>query len=89
MPVVSSPAVPILSSGCSCARRPLIAAVSADARGHVDAPPVAPRHDGRGHEGAAQRKCGTRDRRVPGQACARLRVDQELRRWPGIKERVS
>ena len=49
-------------------------------RGQVNAPPVAPRYQRRGHEGAAHRKRGTRDRRVPGHSRERLRVDQKLSR---------
>ena len=49
-------------------------------RREVDAPPVAPRYQRRGHEGAAHRKRGTGDGRVPGQARRRLKVDEERRR---------
>ena len=49
-------------------------------RGEVDAPPVAPRYQRSGHEGAAHRNRGAGDRRVPGQSCCCLKVDEERRR---------
>ena len=58
-------------------------------RGQVDAPPVAPRYQRSGHEGAAHRKRGAGDGRVPGQSCCCLKVDEERRRVRDKRARQS